>query len=433
MTSVPRRELYVALFVPILIFYSCTLPLVLSNGETLRGLSADMVDIYLPQINFFIAHPFNLFDYPGRSASLPGYSILLAWIARALGYSAISPGSTPMRVLHTGFGLVGCYVLLALLVRLPRRGGRAADPWQCAALWVAVVPSYYFVQSSVYLSTDVAALTIYLVYLYLVIFRAEATVGIALAATALVFWRQSYAPVLAAPFLAEPFALFDRLRSWLVLSLVVPGLVLAVYVVKFHGLAPPQAEGLVLGGVHPATILHAFAFLGVTAPVFLLMLYERVAGAIRARGAALVFLGFAAAVGVLWAVAPSYPDHDHGRWASIIWSLAAYGPMPGGHSVVVLGLAVIGGLFAAALAVIARDDREDRIVLLGWASFVVGQILMPLAFQRYIEPITLASLGLVAARSATPPRWRVAVFGAIAVLYSLIGLYHTYDLVGAAG
>jgi hypothetical protein len=425
-----RRILY-AIILPAVVFCACTIPLIVSNGETLRGLSADMVDIYIPQVNFFIGHPFNAFDYPGRSASLPGYSILLAWAARAFGYSVIGPGAVPIRLIQVGFGLAGAYVLLALLKRLTARGGRAADPWQTAVLWISVVPSYYFIQSSIYLSTDMPSLTIYLAYLYLVIFHYEAIAGIVLAATALVFWRQSYAPVLAAPFLVEPSALFGRLRSWIVLSVAVPGLVLASYVIKFHGLAPPEASGLVLGGLHPSTILHAFAFLGAAAPVYLLLLYENVRGALRNRRAMLMVLGVAVAIAAMWTVAPSNPDHANGRWASIIWSLAPLGPIWGDRSVIVLGFAVIGALFAAALAELAVSDRENRIILLGWALFVAGQVFMPLAFQRYIEPITLASLALVAARSATPPRWRVALFGVVFALYALLGLGHTYGLVGA--
>ena len=132
--------------------------------------------------------------------------MLLAWAARALGYMAIDLATVSIRLLHATFGLVLSLVLFLFLYRLRRDDPHLSRLWVTLALWISVVPSFYFIQSSIFISTDLPAATIYLVFLYLIAFHSQAIAAITMSATALVFWRQSYAPVIVAPFLRIPTA-----------------------------------------------------------------------------------------------------------------------------------------------------------------------------------------------------------------------------------
>ncbi len=209
------------------------LPPLIIDLETYNSLSGDMIENNLPEINFFIAHSWNFIDFPGYSASLPGHYMLLAWASRVLGYDTINSGTLPIRLLHGIFGCVYSLVIFVFLTRMQRTSRLQARFWVAAALWSSAAPSYHFVLSDIYISTDVPALTIYACYLHLVTFFPSATAAITISATALVYWRQSYAPVLAAPFLAASHRLRFMLLSPMLLSLVVPGSVLLFYVIQF--------------------------------------------------------------------------------------------------------------------------------------------------------------------------------------------------------
>jgi hypothetical protein len=90
-----------------------------------------------------------------------------------------------------------------------------------------------------------------------------------------------------------------------------------------------------------------------------------------------------------------------------------------------LGLA--GAMFGALLVHLALDRWEIRPVLLSLLLYIIAQILMPLAFQRYIEPAILMSLALIAACFVTVVIWRLALFAIIFGIYSMIVLLHIYD------
>ena len=83
-----------------------------------------------------------------------------------------------IRLLHAMFGLVFSLVLFLFVYRLRRDDPHQRRLWVTFALLISVVPSFYFVQASVFLSTDMPAATIYLVFLYLITFHSQATAAI---------------------------------------------------------------------------------------------------------------------------------------------------------------------------------------------------------------------------------------------------------------
>jgi hypothetical protein len=426
-----------------LVFGALVVPPIFINAQTHSSLACDMLESHLPQINFFIEHPWNFVDYPGYSVSLPGHHILLAWAARALGYMAIDSTTVPIRLLHATFGLVFGLVLFLFLYRLRRDDLHQSRLWMTLALWLSVVPSFYFVQSSVFISTDVPAATIYLVFLYLTAFHSQAIAGITVIATALVFWRQSYAPVLVAPFLASP-----NVRGTLIgpslLTLVVPGAVLLFYVIQFGGFAPPNSiverlpepmiqvgwnsMGLHLGGVFPQSILHALAFLGLVSPIYLTILSTVIQTAYRSKGTIIAASVISLLIATIWIAVPSNGNSAAGRFGSVVWSLGQIGPSWGEHSLIVLLLGIIGAAFTAPLMHLALSRDEIRPVLLGMLLYIAAQIFMPLAYQRYTEPVVLTSLALIAASCGVVATWRVSLFALIFALYSLAGLLHIYSI-----
>ena len=414
-----------------LVFGVLVVPPILVDAQTHSSLACDMFD-HLRLINFFIQHPWSIVDFPGYSVSLPGHHILLAWVARALGYMAIDSRTVPIRLLHATFGLVFGLILFLFLYRLRQDDPPKGRLWLILALWISVLPSFYFVHSSVFISTDLPAVTIYLVFLYLIVIHSEATAGIILSATALVFWRQNYAPVVVLPLLTNP----DRVYTNPIgpsLTAFLPGALLLFYIFHFGGFAPPNSitEHLpepFIGVFFPHSILHAFAFLGLVSPIYLMIFSIVVQTAYRSRctfiAAAVIFL----LITVIWIAVPSTFDIEAGRWGSVVWSISQIGPRWGDRSVIVLLLASFGAAFVASLMDLALSRHEIRPILLGMLLYIAGQIVQPLAYQRYVEPVVLMSLALIAAPCVIVRKRWISLFASIFALYSLVGLLRVYDI-----
>jgi hypothetical protein len=434
------RDVSSALLAVMVLFTAMVVPPILVDAQMHRPLypaglgsqSFDMVESHLPQINFFIAHPWNLVDYPGVVTSLPGHDILLAWAARLLGYTVIDSKTLPIRLLHALVSGVGAMSLFLFLHRMQCCQHRPARIWMTTALWLSVFPSFYFLQSSIYISTDVPAAALYMAFLYFVIFHPRAIAAPTITATALVFWRQSYAAVLAAPFLAGRDQVLTRLSSPHILSLVVPTAVLLFYIIQFGGLVPPNAVPIAdlrnVGSLFPQSILHSFAYLGLVLPVYLLIFAGEVRCCYRSPITIRATLALSSLFIILWAVVPSTYNYNAGRWGSILWTLSEYSPHWANHSVLVLFLGIFGAAFTVLLARLAVYHREVRPVVAGMFFYLASQIVVPLAFQRYVEPVILMSLALIAARCVTVPPRRLAMFATVFGFYGLAGLLRIFDL-----
>jgi len=420
-----------------LVFSGLVAPPILINVLTYSSLSCDMLHFHLPQINFFIKHPWNLIDYPGYSVSLPGHHVLLAWIARAMGYTAIDSTTMPIRLVHATFGLAFSLILFRFLYRLRRDDPHQSRLWVTLALWISVVPSFYILQSSIYISTDIPAATIYLVFLYLTTFHSQAIAPNTLSGTALVFWRQSYAPVLLTPFLVNAGRVRMTQIGPLLLTLAVPGMLLFFYIVEFGGLVPrnsivePLPEPWIQIGwldIFPQSILHVFAYLGLISPIYLTIFGANIRTAYRLRSTIIVASIMFLLIALIWVAVPSTGDYVAGRWGSVVWIFDWTALSWGDNSLLVLLLGIVGAAFLAVLMHLAVSCHEIRSIFLGMLLYLAGQIFQPLAYQRYIEPVTLTSLALIAAPSVVVATWRVSLFALIFALYSLAGLLRIYSI-----
>src|SRR5262249_47431448 len=133
-------------------------------------------------------------------------------------------------------------------------------------------------------------------------------------------------------------------------------------------------------------------------------------------------------IATTWIAVPSTFDFYAGRWGSVVWSLGQIGPSWGNHSLIVLLLGIVGAAFIAPLMHLALNRDEIRPALLGMLLYIAGQIFMPLAYQRYVEPVVLMSLALIAASSVFIATWRMFFFAGSFALYSLVGILRVYGV-----
>jgi hypothetical protein len=128
-------------------------------------------------------------------------------------------------------------------------------------------------------------------------------------------------------------------------------------------------------------------------------------------------------------VVPSDFNRAAGR-VSGLWNLAKAFPVIGHRSLLIAGLAAVGGALVMLWAL--QLDRRTRVIWLGaWACFIVAQLANAVAWQRYYEPFCLIMLPLAASRlpdaagasARRPPR--IAVVGplALAVLLAAASVF----------
>ena len=101
---------------------------------------------------------------------------------------------------------------------------------------------------------------------------------------------------------------------------------------------------------------------------------------------------------ILWLAASSGHDREAGRWGSWVWFFARHTPSLGGKSPLVLVLASLGAFSLLAMAMHAVQHRYFPSELLLLLCYFIGYSSQPFAWQRYLEPHILLTLGVFCSR-----------------------------------
>jgi len=372
---------------------------------------------------------FNFTDY--ASATTPGYHVLLAGVVRFLS------GSTLMLQAFSALFTLALVMLLGWWV------GRATSPWRAIALALPFAASTYIVQSGVWLLPDNLAWFGVLAILVLAL-RPPESAGVAAGVlirggavlAALVFTRQIHLWAAGLLWLSAwltpplpPGAWWRTLVStpakriaWLLGAFLVtlPAFgVLAWFRSLWGGaLTPPKFASLHQSGLNLAAPAFTLALVGGFSMLFGATLLAPLVSAWRERRGWLIGAGIAAlALGV---AAPTTYSMAQGRWTGL-WNLAAKLPSIGHTSLLIAGLAVVGGV--ALVAWTYHLDARRRLVLLGaLAGFAAAQSVNAQLWQRYVEPLVLmVVIYLAACAPADAPRsraarWREAALPVLAAL-----------------
>jgi hypothetical protein len=382
-----------------------------ANGSSAHG---DMTQFHIPQINHFIQHPFDFFDYRASSATTPGLHIFFGWSARLLGYAAIDEHSMPMRFLNVGFALGLLALAWSAVFRL------SGSPLLAFCLAAPLTGSSYVLSGSMCITTDNGAMLFYALGLWTLLFARDRPWLGALANSLMVMWRQLYLPVIGAFGLV--WLLEGRKKRELLLALaacVPPVLLVGLYVYHWGGLTPAVSRNYNEARFNVAVPLNALALTGLFALPFALHLLAPLE-ALSARDRRLAAVGGGVVALGVWLAGPSSYDFDAARWGSVVWALAGKTPLIADRSPAVLLLAVLGGALLAAMLLLSH--REQRVLpeLFVLGSYLVGYCAQVFAWQRYIEPAIFLTLAVFSARR--PSRWRLAPLGPLALAILFMGL-----------
>ncbi len=429
------------------------LPVIL-GGRVGTSESGDELHYHVPVIREFATSWPDVDLRRYNSATTPGYHLMMAWVWTASGepsrptprvsmqagpggwppevrlteserdaFRAFQRELLPLRLLNLSFGLAA---VLVVWVGARRFVGALA----AAVLASPFVLSPYITSSSIWLTTDNAAWACVLGALALAC-GARPGVGSTMGAGALaslaVLMRQIHVwvagPIGLAGALASPLALLaprvcrpttrNARGSWTMLAVALvaamtPMLIVGGFMWLWGGLTPeaPRIRSIHGGGINPAAPAFGLSVLACYSVFFLPMILRR-QGGVRLLGpgvwlALLLGVGFA----VIASTSTQAPTFENPPLRGYGWLWAVSGKLPtvGERSLLFLALAPCG---AASLVVLWRAARANGrapqafTLLVGMLAWLCAQTANPAAWQRYFDPLLLASLAWLTAMGMT--------------------------------
>ncbi|MBL0921920.1 MAG: hypothetical protein IBJ10_07305 [Phycisphaerales bacterium] len=378
----------------------------------------------LPVIRDFAAQPWSEMDLVNyRSATAPGYHLFMAGIVKVFG-----DGVTLLQLVNAGISLL-------LLLNVARGAARLISPTFAAFAAAPLLCSSYFLGSSIWLTTDNAAL------LFVTLALGSAALAPANPVRSLrqggfaamaVGTRQLHV-WLAAPILIAAAHRSGLLERWTpkvpvaehpprpgglpalaagAIGASMPLLLLAYFVWIWGGLIPPTFRDLhgggdvesVAGAANFALPALAMSLLGALG-VFYLPVARKQVRSLRPTDPLVVACVL---VGLIAALAPETSFNPQaGRRYGWMWEIIKRAPAPMERSVVPVVLAPMGALMALLLwrtAKAAGRARQASILVFGLVCWMAAQTANAQAWQRYCEPLILIFLAWMACLAARP--WR---------------------------
>lgn len=404
------------------LFAAAAVPLIVVNLR--RGRGQFDQEVFHARVIAQFVHDWprvDLRDY--LSATTPGYHLVMAAVSK-LGLDSL----LALKVVSSLF----TFAMLWLLERAVRRRlesndrstGRPSSRWLSLALVAPVVGSMYVFIPGVWLQPDNAGWLGVLVMLLIALrdrFDRVSLIGGCVTLTLLVWTRQSHLWAAGLLWVAAwlgsgpgvtPITRITRdriTRIMLALAVSLPAIASLAYFYKlWGGLTPPYFHKQHAAGFNLATPAFALALIAIFSHFFIAWLAPGLAELGKStRGR--VVMAAAVASGLLLAVLPEttyvYEARSTGLW-NLIKALDQRGVVLGGRtSPLLVALAPLGALCIAAwLAhlVSARRARDAWIIGLGLAGFIAAQTANTNAWQRYLEPMLLMAMALMAAMLPRP-------------------------------
>jgi hypothetical protein len=233
----------------------------------------------------------------------------------------------------------------------------------------------------------------------------------------------------------------ERRAGGLVAALL-PVALLVALVLMWQGLIPPMYRYLHQRGANPAGFVLLLALAGAWGAPLALALY--VAEEARRRLLPLAAVGAALALAVALAVPTSYAKGEggvEGRWGGPLWSAVERTPSIADRSLLMTGMAAVGG---ASLAVLAQQASRrgattaGGIVLIALACVAAANTANSQAWERYADlPLLLllpwlAALGVRTPRAASAVGVAALVVACAQVAIAAVNLWKPALLPGAA-
>ncbi len=362
---------------------------------------------------------FDLANY--RSATTPGYHLLLAGVARF-----IADSTSAVRI-------AGSLFTLAFVALLGLHVARRVSPAGVVALLAPLCTCLYIIGPGAWLLPDNAAWLMVLALLILALDRQPDARTLALAGFLLLalvsfrqihlwaaglVWLSAWLGASASPWPDSPLSLSrerPRLtRAALAFAATIPAaLIVLGFARLWRGMVPPlfqpgspdpvfRGGTMRLTGGNPATPAFLLMLVAINA-VFYVGWWWPAIERLRRRDAAVIRATLIGAlIGLVLGVVPQTSfNMDLGRYTGY-WAIVRKFPDIADRSPIVIAGAVAGGAFLGLLATSLRP-RDAWILLAALAGFTIAQATSAFAWQRYLEPMVFLVLILAASRLEPAP------------------------------
>ncbi len=382
--------------VPVIIWTALILPAVLTG---LIGPSEawDQDFYHRPVVHILSAQlPTPNFNDFG-SATTPGYHLVLAVLHR------VGASDLELRLFSSLFGLAAAVVFCRVVTRLSNEAFGAV-----ASAVLLLMP--YVMSSAVFLTTDDLALLALILALAAAIDSARVgsttptLVRSAVWSCAASVVRQVLLWTAGLPFLAVLLRWLAgnerhplRALMWATIAMLPALALVGWFVWSWGGLVPPGFQRTVSAGINPATPIYALALVSCWGAC-IAAAHPQFFRALRSRSALLCGLG-ALLAALLVVTTPDAPPLGT-RWGGIVWNVAGRFPVIGGRSIVLVPMALVGGVvIGAILNIAARHPRRSEAwtALSALALGVVAQTANTLCFERYLAPMVIVCVALAIA------------------------------------
>jgi hypothetical protein len=388
---------------------------------------------------------FDFYDY--LSATTPGFHVFMAGVVRAAGGGWESAGRAQVMQIASACVSVVFFGLIAWLA------GRRAGGLKGLACAMPCLASVYLFTPGVYAIPDNFGWLLVLAILAIALSRKVTLAGMVVGCALLVLLvgvRQIHAwtggLLLVAAYLGSETSQNQSgsVGEWLFggwgtrmgraalagLAVVPAALVLLYFVNLWSGLVPPRFATWYIPKTLPEMLrTPAPAFVLAMIGVYGLAYVGIWGGALhRLWTTGRVWLFTAALAGLgLGLLSPTTYNYDAGRRTGI-WNFADRSAVAGYASPMIVGLAVLGAIILAAM--LSQQRTRERLVLLAaLVGFCVSLAPSVEVWQRYVDPMVLIVLALMASRGVSAAE-RVVCIAPIGVLARLWPAARTLAWVG---
>jgi hypothetical protein len=376
-----------------LLFCLLCLPPILAGLPGADGLAWDAAVFHIPQINLFVADPFALVSYDAKATTLPFYHLAMAHLAAWLDAAPVGNQSIVLRLIHFALSFAG---LLAALMTIARRRGAG----EALILSLPLISSWHVISGAIFFGTDGPGLSLTLIALLLLLQDGPIRPRHAIAFAAVAAVRHLMLPYVAGAMLWKGSRGRQPRRALRLVAAMMPGgLLLSVYIYHWGGLTPPgMVARLNPGGIFVHSLLGQLAIAGIWGSAYGLLRRASWSRILARPGPVRhALIGGSIAILSLWLLVPTGFSPGEGRFGSVAWSIARLIPT-GEHSIAILMLALLGSTAIILCATDCLDHGLEPLEMAGLALFLGGLMLTYAAYQRYSEPLCIASFAVALSR-----------------------------------
>jgi len=353
---------------------------IINIKNTIGATRYDQNKYHIPQINYFLIHKIDLLNYSSSTATTPGQHLFYSLILKLFNIKHISDSTLSIRFIHLFLNLLVIFLVGLLFYNISANN-------HSQLYLLPLVCSPYFIDGSLYITTDNITIGIIAVTLFFLLLSDTnksrlyfANISNMLA----VFWRQNTI-WLQLPILIENCKRAYRSGNYrTLLSHILPLSLFLFFIISWGGLTPKEFQQFHEKGFNFAAIIYIISLSAILGGFYLIDILDQIKeipSFLKKR----IILRSSIIGLLLGIIIPSSINHESGRWGGYLWSLSSYLPIIYDRSFFFILLTILGSIILAHFFHLLNNKKHSLIFIafISWLFSCSGNFVV---FQRYFEP-----------------------------------------------